>query len=75
MAVSTFWLLGREADSVRGAVALLVGWAFWMYAKHQHLALLHGLTDRQLVDTDRRLVEAEQAISELRSMLDAATRR
>ena len=60
-----YWVIGLPGEGVRICLAIVVGWAYLMHGRHQHLELLYGITDRQLVDTDARLRFAEEKIDRL----------
>lgn len=57
-----YWLLGPLEESARICLAVVIGWAYLMHARHVHLKSLYDITDRQLVETDARLHDAEANI-------------
>jgi hypothetical protein len=66
-----YWIVSLTDEGARVCLSCLMGWAFWMYVRHERLRFLHYVTDRQLVDTDARLVDAEAIIERLTHELDA----
>jgi hypothetical protein len=66
-----YWIVGLMDEGARVCLSCLVGWVYLMYVRHERLRFLHYVTDRQLVDTDARLVDAEALIERLSHELDA----